>query len=552
MRLARFVFAISLLPGVLPAQDTAQLARTGQQALSDGAYTTAVYFLKQVVAAEPKHASAWETLGRAYLALDRVDAAIDACLKQIDVHPESPAVYGTLGRALWRKGKRDDAIDAFRQQIEVDPHNSSAHGDLGRLYCELGRYADAVPELEKAVTMEPRSSVYQGGLGDAYLGLGQIDRGMGALDKLVQDNPSAGTWNTVAHQLASHKLQLERAQRYAESAVTIVAADLRNVEVDRISIPALRLVVSLASYWDTLGWVHFQRGNLDEAGKFIQASWSANPRGPAGDHLGQLYASRGQKQEAIQAFSRALAAPGALPETRHRLEALVSAGETDPLIQRAGGELVSARTLPAGKLFAEKAAADFYVAQAAVPAIVEARFIRGDDALRPFTKTVQDVTPAGIFPDATPAKLIRRVTLTCPGEGGECSIELQPASAAVFAELNAIPPNTHFAVEPLSGKPGVYRVGGGVTPPVPIYRPEPEYTKEARKKKIQGAVILYLEVDSTGHPRNIKVMRRLGLGLDEKAVEAVSKWEFRPGMKDGKPVTVAATVEVNFRLLKDH
>jgi TonB family protein len=337
---------------------------------------------------------------------------------------------------------------------------------------------------------------------------------------------------------------LERAQRYAESAVTIVAADLRNVEVDRISIPALRLVVSLASYWDTLGWVHFQRSNLDEADKFITAAWSVNPTGRIADHMGQLYASRGQKENAIAFYARALAARDALPETRRRLEALAGTGDWKD--DRTVG------VYPAGKLIAEKATADFYVAQAPKPAIVEARFIRGEDRLRPFAKTLEGIVPAGVFPDATPAKLIRRVTLTCPGEGGECSLELLPASAAVFAELNAIPPNTHFAVEPVSGKPGVFRVGGGVTPPVPIYRPEPEYSKEARRKKYQGTVILYVEVDPTGHPRNIKVMRRLGLGLDEKAIEAVSKWEFRPGMKDGKPVTVAATVEVNFRLLKDH
>ena len=95
---------------------------------------------------------------------------------------------------------------------------------------------------------------------------------------------------------------------------------------------------------------------------------------------------------------------------------------------------------------------------------------------------------------------------------------------------------------------GVYPVGAGVTAPVVTYRPEPEYTKAAGRKKVQGAVILYLEVDTTGHPRNIKVKRGLGYGLDEKAVEAVSRWKFRPGMKDGKPVIVAATVEVNFRL----
>ena len=96
---------------------------------------------------------------------------------------------------------------------------------------------------------------------------------------------------------------------------------------------------------------------------------------------------------------------------------------------------------------------------------------------------------------------------------------------------------------------GVFRVGGGVTAPVPLYRPEPEYSEEARKAKYQGTVILYVEVDPAGKPKNLKVMRSLGLGLDEKAIEAVEKWKFRPGYKDGKPVTVAATVEVNFRLL---
>ena len=61
--------------------------------------------------------------------------------------------------------------------------------------------------------------------------------------------------------------------------------------------------------------------------------------------------------------------------------------------------------------------------------------------------------------------------------------------------------------------------------------------------------MLYIEVDPSGKATNIKVVRSLGLGLDEKAIEAVKKWKFRPGYKDGKPVTVAATIEVNFRLL---
>ena len=96
---------------------------------------------------------------------------------------------------------------------------------------------------------------------------------------------------------------------------------------------------------------------------------------------------------------------------------------------------------------------------------------------------------------------------------------------------------------------GVFRVGGGVTAPALLYKVEPEYSEEARKAKYQGTVVLYVEVDPSGKAVNPKIVRSLGLGLDEKAIEAVRKWKFRPGFKDGKPVTVAATIEVNFRLL---
>ncbi len=96
---------------------------------------------------------------------------------------------------------------------------------------------------------------------------------------------------------------------------------------------------------------------------------------------------------------------------------------------------------------------------------------------------------------------------------------------------------------------GVYQIGGDVSQPVPIYKPEPEYSEEARKAKYSGTVLLSLVIDEHGNTRDIHVVRPLGLGLDEKAIEAVAKWRFRPAMKGGRPVAVQAQVEVNFRLL---
>ncbi len=96
---------------------------------------------------------------------------------------------------------------------------------------------------------------------------------------------------------------------------------------------------------------------------------------------------------------------------------------------------------------------------------------------------------------------------------------------------------------------GVYRIGGDVSQPTLVLKIEPEYSEQARKAKYSGTVLLSVIIDANGTPRDIHVVRPLGLGLDEKAVEAVSKWRFHPAMKGGKAVAVLAQVEVNFRLL---
>lgn len=95
---------------------------------------------------------------------------------------------------------------------------------------------------------------------------------------------------------------------------------------------------------------------------------------------------------------------------------------------------------------------------------------------------------------------------------------------------------------------GVYKVGGGISAPTAISAPDPDYTEEARRAKKQGTCELYLIVDSGGHPRDIKVIRGLGFGLDAKAVEAVRQWRFQPALKDGRPVDVQISIQVDFHL----
>ncbi len=100
--------------------------------------------------------------------------------------------------------------------------------------------------------------------------------------------------------------------------------------------------------------------------------------------------------------------------------------------------------------------------------------------------------------------------------------------------------------------PEVYKIGTGVTPPRPIRQTDPEFSEQARKQHFQGTCILGLIVGEDGMPRNIRIIKPLGHGLDEKAIEAVRSWKFDPARKDGKPVAVEIAVEVDFHLYREN
>jgi TonB family protein len=156
------------------------------------------------------------------------------------------------------------------------------------------------------------------------------------------------------------------------------------------------------------------------------------------------------------------------------------------------------------------------------------------DAVRKwkFTPYTQNGTPVGVLQ-----------SLTFNFVAGTKVAELKPLSPATFEAAQS-----STIRKGVSSSESVFRVGHGVTPPKAIYAPDPGYDEKARKAKYQGTCVLSLVVGSDGQPRDIRVERAIGKGLDAKAVEAVSKWKFQPATKDGEPVATLINVEVTFHL----
>src|SRR6266567_4057948 len=278
--------AVAGAPVPPPDMKADDLVDSGRAAADNGNLPVALVLFKRATEVDPKNKFAWNNLGLVYLAMRQDEQAIASFQKQIEVNPYDEFAYNNLGRVYWNDRKYDDAVKAFNKQLENNPLDKFAHANLGAMYAEWHKYGLAAAELEKAASLTPDSAELQVSLGDAYLNLGQDDKALAAFDHAVELNATPLVWNNIAYQLSLKKSHLDRAQQYAESAVSATAAALRNVSLDRLTQKELPLVPSLIAYWDTLGWVHFGEGDLNKAEKYVAAAWELGHHGEVGDHLG--------------------------------------------------------------------------------------------------------------------------------------------------------------------------------------------------------------------------------------------------------------------------
>jgi tetratricopeptide (TPR) repeat protein/transglutaminase-like putative cysteine protease len=415
-------------PAIPSTVSADELLEAGIAALNAGNVRDAIPLLQHAVEIDPKSKQGWSDLGLAYLRLGQFDEAADAFQKQISANPYDEHVYNYLGLTLQQQQKFPEAADAFRKQIAMNPLDPVAHAALGALFLAQHKYSEAVPELDKATVLAPENAELEVSLGQALLNTGEKEKALEAFDKGVDIAQTPAVWNNVAYALAEQNLELEKAAQYAESAISATATDLRNVELSRLSLDDLHQVASIGVYWDTLGWVNFRKGDLDQAERYICAAWLLNQHGEVGDHLAQVYEKRGDKQRAARMYAEAIAAPHAVPETRARLIVLLGGNAgIDELVLKSKPELARIRVFPAGDLLKENARADFFVLLSPGgknPKIEAAKFISGSQDLRPFAEKLRALDLGPMFPDASPAKIVRRGTLACNATSGTCNFTL--------------------------------------------------------------------------------------------------------------------------------
>jgi TonB family protein len=247
--------------------------------------------------------------------------------------------------------------------------------------------------------------------------------------------------------------------------------------------------------------------------------------------LGDLAAKRGQAGPAEEYYSRAVAL-GDTPETVSALLFLANHALGVKNFQHADALAQRALTVaPSGPVAARALLLKGNIVLAQdLSGMAESYYLQALGAVKPGS-------PDSAFVMETYAQLMRKQSRL--GEADAMADSAATIRKNHIAEL-APPRNTATAAS---------RVGNGVTAPVLAAKKEPEYSEEARVAKIQGTVVLSIVIGVDGHASNATLARSVGFGLDEKALDAVMQWEFKPGTLNGLPVPVQAQIEVNFRLL---
>src|SRR3954466_7317540 len=122
---------------------------------------------------------------------------------------------------------------------------------------------------------------------------------MAAFERAVEISPTPTTWNDIAYELAMRRVHLDRAQEYAESAVSSITAVSRSLDATRADAKSLSLADSIAAYWDTLGWVYYAKEDFSRAERYVDAAWRITQNAEVGDHLAQIFEKQGRRDEAI-------------------------------------------------------------------------------------------------------------------------------------------------------------------------------------------------------------------------------------------------------------
>lgn len=317
---------------------------------------------------------------------------------------------------------------AFRKQIEVNPLDQYAHANLGRLLVDMHRDSAAADALEHATSVTPNDTALHVMLGNAYLRLGRGSAAIAAFDRAVALSPTPDMWNNIAYAMALERTQLDTAEAYARRAIDATESTLHDVTAEDADMRENIAVSRLASYWDTMGWIYFARGDFQKAESYVRAAWLIHFSAEVGEHLGQIQQRLGRTSDAMHTYTLALTTPNPPQTLRPRLVKLLGGSdrEADRRIELARNEFTTMRTIRLGKIVAADVSGEVQLVFGPGPRVEGVRLTSGPQRLEALKPAIRAAKYPVSFPEGSAVKLPRRAIVSCSTSTG-CAVVLIPS-----------------------------------------------------------------------------------------------------------------------------
>lgn len=308
----------------------------------------------------------------------------------------------------------------------IAPDDPDIALNLGGLYVAEKRYPEATAIFESAAKQNPSDAFAQMRLGMVHLRSHKTSEGMQAMHQALRLDGGPEMLNDVAYEMAEADANLSEALQYSLRSIKEVEEQSQKVDLQNVRQEDLQIPMAITSYWDTLGWIYFRKGDLARAESYLTPAWQLQQSGVIGDHLGQVYERQKKPAAALHMYKLALEANPRLEETPSRIRNLANVSLPANQME-AREELASMRTFRLPDITKTDANADFDVLLAVSGKIEKANFLHGSDVLRGAGKALENAKVEEPFPPTSTARLVRKGILSCSSYTG-CNFVFYPLS----------------------------------------------------------------------------------------------------------------------------
>jgi len=419
--------------GVPEGASATELMRGATERTQVGDWAGAVALLDKVKAKNPDEEGLWAMYGFVASMQMKNDEAKEDFAKELKTHPDNAYAVGALAGL---QDKDDDSRGARKtMQGYLDRHPDDVRMSIymASLQTKAQDHPGALKTLQKAAELNPGNATVVIQLSQALLKLDRKDEAQAAAKSVLGETDDALVLNNAAYVLSNTGSGMADAEEASRKSIQILEEKSVAISAAEANSNAFAQSSLLISSWDTLGWILFNEGKLEEARPLIEASWRNSLHPEVGDHLGQLLEVMSNKDAALAAYSLAAASTehaGLSPDVNQHIQnSIARLTKAGAQAGKKGGReaLQDSRTYKIPGVSSVSGWGTFRL-QVTATGVADSQQVSGEQKLGGLTKVIDEMKFPELVPPGSKARLLRSGVVSC-ANGKACELVLVPNSS---------------------------------------------------------------------------------------------------------------------------